>query len=322
MPRPLRIEYENACYHVMNRGRSRQNICHEEKYYQSFLNTLAEAHKRFGIQIQSYCLMKNHYHLLIKTPEGNLGRAMRHINGLYTQRYNRMKKTDGSLFRGRYKAILVEEDSYQLQLSRYIHRNPLEAGVKEKLELYPWSSYAHYLGKAKSAEWLYPQEVLAQLNTQRHVFEKYQAYVAQGIDEELKQFYNKGNIVPYLGSDSFREWAYQQRKTDKYALTKEIQKIFRPSIESIISKTSRHFKVSKKSITQSQRGRVKNNIPRWVAMYLAQEMAAAKLKEIAEQFGLKSIGSIPTTIKKLKCLLAKDEVLSKTINKMISEYDS
>ena len=92
MPRPLRIEYENACYHVMNRGRSHQDIFHDKSYYQIFLNTLAEAHKRFGIQIQCYCLMQNHYHLLIKTPEGNLGRAMRHINGLYTQRYNRMKK--------------------------------------------------------------------------------------------------------------------------------------------------------------------------------------------------------------------------------------
>ena len=128
--------------------------------------------------------------------------------------------------------------------------------------------------------------------------------------------------MPYLGSDSFREWAYQQRKTDKSVLTKEIQKIFRPSVESIIIKTSHHFKVSKKSITQSQRGRVKNNIPRWVAMYLAQEIAAAKLKEIAELFGLKSVGSIPTAIKKLKCLLDKDEVLSNTINKMINEYDS
>ena len=134
MPRPLRIEYENACYHVMNRGRSKQKIFHNEEYYQVFLSTLAQAHKRFSIQIQSYCLMSNHYHLLVKTPEGNLGRAMRHINGIYTQRYNRMKKTDGSLFRGRYKAILVEEDSYQLQLSRYIHRNPIEAKVVEQLE--------------------------------------------------------------------------------------------------------------------------------------------------------------------------------------------
>jgi REP element-mobilizing transposase RayT len=307
MPRPLRIEYENACYHVMNRGRSHQDIFHDKSYYQSFLNTLAEAHKRFGIQIQCYCLMQNHYHLLIKTPEGNLGRAMRHINGLYTQRYNRMRKTDGSLFRGRYKGILVEEDSYQLQLSRYIHRNPLEAGFKEKLERYPWSSYAYYLGKIKSPEWLYPQDVFAQLNAQSKVYEKYQTYIEQGVDEELKQFYAKVNMVPFLGSDSFREWAYKQRNTDEQVLTRETQKIFRPGIESIIAKTSLYFKVSPGSITQSQRGRVTNNIPRWVAMYLAREIAAAKLKEIAVMFGLKSVGSIATTIKKLNALLEKDK---------------
>jgi len=120
---------------VINRGRSHQDIFHEEKDYQSFLNTLAEAHKRFGLQIQSYCcLMQNHYHLLIKMPEGNLGRAMQHINGLYTQRYNRMRKTDGPLFRGRYKAILVEEDSYQLQLSRYSVRIDIEIRLKQKLK--------------------------------------------------------------------------------------------------------------------------------------------------------------------------------------------
>ena len=322
MPRPLRIEYEDACYHVMNRGRARHDIFHDKKYYQAFLNTLAEAHRRFGIQVQSYCLMSNHYHLLIKTPEANLGRAMRHINGVYTQRYNRMKKTDGSLFRGRYKAILVEEDSYQLQLSRYIHRNPLEAGIIKKLEAHPWSSYIYYLGKAELPEWLYPHDVLAQLNSRDKVLEKYQAYVAQGVDEELKQLYSRGNIIPYLGSDSFREWAYQQRKTDEQVLTNEVQKIFSPSVESIILKVSEHFNVSQKSITQSQRGRVKNNIPRWVAMYLAQEIARAKLKEIAEIFGLKSVGSIPTTIKKLKGLLDKDEVLLNIVEKMISEYDS
>jgi len=129
MPRPLRIEYEDAYYHVMNRGRSHQAIFHSEEFFDAFLTVLAEAHQRFGIQIMCYCLMSNHYHLLVKTPQANLGRAMRHINGVYTQRHNRLKQTDGPLFRGRYKAICVGEDSYQLQLSRYIHQNPLEAGI-------------------------------------------------------------------------------------------------------------------------------------------------------------------------------------------------
>ena len=105
MPRPVRIEYEGACYHVMNRGRGRQPIFRATAYFQAFLETLAEAHERFGVVIHGYCLMGNHYHLLLQTPHGNLGRVMRHMNGVYTQRYNRLKPTDGPLFRGRYKAI-------------------------------------------------------------------------------------------------------------------------------------------------------------------------------------------------------------------------
>jgi len=108
MPRPQRIEYPDAYYHVMNRGRGRQAIFHNEAYYQTFLETIKEASSRFGMEVHAYCLMGNHYHLLIKTPLGNLSRCMRHVNGVYTQRYNRLKNTDGSLFRGRFKAVLVE----------------------------------------------------------------------------------------------------------------------------------------------------------------------------------------------------------------------
>ena len=126
MPRLLRIEYENAFYHVMNRGRARETIFHNEAYYKAFLITLDEASKRFDCVIHAYCLMGNHYHLLLQTPKANLSRIMRHINGVYTQRHNRLKLVDGPLFRGRFKAILVDADSYLLQLSRYIHRNPIE----------------------------------------------------------------------------------------------------------------------------------------------------------------------------------------------------
>ena len=93
MPRPQRIEYENAFYHVMNRGRGRQVIFHDDEYYQAFLDTLGEAQQRFQCVIHAYCLMGNHYHLLIETPNANLSRIMRHVNGVYTQRYNRLKHT-------------------------------------------------------------------------------------------------------------------------------------------------------------------------------------------------------------------------------------
>lgn len=167
MSRPLRVEYEDAYYHVMNRGGGRQVVFHDDDYYHLFLDTLVEAHSRFGLQVLSYCLMGNHYHLLVKTPRGNLGRGMQHINGVYTQRYNRLRRTDGPLFRGRYKAIIVENDSYQLQVSRYIHRNPVEAHLVDRLEDYPWSSYPAFINKGACPPWLYRDEILDQLNVKR-----------------------------------------------------------------------------------------------------------------------------------------------------------
>jgi len=322
MPRPLRIEYENAYYHVMNRGRDRQNIFHNEEYYEAFLLSLSEAHQRFGIQILCYCLMSNHYHLLVKTPEANLGRAMRHINGLYTQRHNRLKRTDGSLFRGRYKAICVEEDSYQLQLSRYIHRNPIEAGMVEQLESYPWNSYTFYVKKKKAPQWLYTQEVLEQLHVKRRVREKYRAYVELGIDEEIANFYGKENLSPYLGSQRFRDWAYKHKDTDELSVSKEMLQLFRPGLDEIVNNVVKEFKVSKESIIQSRRGRVANNIPRWVSMYMAQQYGSLKLKEIAEGFGLKRTGSIPTTIKKLMVALDDDRKLLRKFNRIKSQYDT
>ncbi|MET1257584.1 transposase, partial [Aliikangiella maris] len=169
MPRPLRIEYEDAYYHVMSRGRDkgRRNIFHSEKFYTAFLETLAEACERFEIVV--HALMTNHYHLLVQTPLGNLGRAMRHINGVYTQRHNRLKNTDGPLFRGRYKSILVEKDSYLLQLSRYIHRNPIETKrpMVTQLENYPWSSYPAYVNQVESEDWLEREQVYQMLGNKQ-----------------------------------------------------------------------------------------------------------------------------------------------------------
>ena len=214
MPRPIRIEYENAYYHVMNRGGGRRTLFHNESYFEAFLKTLGEAHQRFAVQVLSYCLMSNHYHLLLKTPEANLGRAMRHINGVYTQRHNRMKKTDGSLFRGRYKAICIEEDRYQLQLSRYIHRNPIEAKLVDNLEEYPWSSYSYFINHKKAPEWLYLDEIYQQVGGVSNKRNRYKEFVELGVDEEIKQFYSREDSLPYLGSDDCRQWVYY-RKTPK-----------------------------------------------------------------------------------------------------------
>ena len=154
MSRPLRIIYPGAFYHIMNRGAGYGEIFDNDLHRQIFLELLGELHETFKVNIHAYCLMDNHYHLLLETPLANLSRAMRHLNGVYTQRYNRDTKSDGQLFRGRYKAILVDVDTYLLNVSRYIHRNPIEAGIVRKAEKYVWSSYPAYIGKVNRPSWL------------------------------------------------------------------------------------------------------------------------------------------------------------------------
>jgi putative transposase len=146
MSRPARIEFPGAYYHVMNRGRARQNIFHNASDFEQFLATLEEASSRFSTEAYAYCLMTNHYQLLIKTPIGNLQRAMR----VYTQRYNCKHRTDGALFCGSYKSILVDSDEYLLHLSKYIHLNPVEVKMVENLDSYCWSSYPAFVGKQKA----------------------------------------------------------------------------------------------------------------------------------------------------------------------------
>jgi len=315
MPRPLRIEYEDAYYHVMNRGRARQKVFHGKTYYDAFLSAIDEAHSRFGVEVLCYCLMGNHYHLLLKTPDANLGRVMRHINGVYTQRYNRLKRTDGPLFRGRYKAICVEEDSYQLQVSRYIHRNPLEAKITRDLAAFEWSSYQYYVASDKKPpDWLCQSDIYNQLGANSRKKERYKAFVEMGVDEEIKTFYGKGNIMPYLGSDEFRSWAYSRRATDEAAVTDKDRSAFKPGITKIAQTVATIFKVDVKTIYKAKRG--ETNIPRWISMHLSQELADAKLVEIAREFGLSKTGSIPTTIKKLKALIENDTKLSRRIENM------
>jgi len=147
MSRPLRIEYPGAFYHIMNRGRARHRIYRNQADYQRFIHLLSETCAMWAIRVHVYSLMPNHYHLLMETPRGNVSRAMRHLDGVYTQRYNRAHGSDGTLFRGRYKAILIDKDSYLLQVVRYIHLNPIQAKIVREPGDHPWTSHRYYTGK-------------------------------------------------------------------------------------------------------------------------------------------------------------------------------
>jgi len=161
MSRPLRIEFPGAWYHVMNRGRRSEKICIKRRDYETYLKTLKEASKLWTVNIAAYSLMPNHYHLLINTPKGNLSRFMRHLNGIYTQMFNINNKCEGQLFKGRFKSILVDGDSYLLQLLRYIHRNPIRANLVKQIDNFEWSSHLGYISKSKKWDWLYKDFMLS-----------------------------------------------------------------------------------------------------------------------------------------------------------------
>ncbi len=152
MARPLRIEYEGAFYHITSRGNDRQDIFFSKVDYEKFKEYLDKSQEKYGYSLHCYILMTNHYHLLIETPNANMSKIMHYINGSYTNYINRKRRKHGHLFQGRYKAILVDRDSYLLELSRYIHLNPVRAGMVEKPENYPYGSYCDYIRKNKDED--------------------------------------------------------------------------------------------------------------------------------------------------------------------------
>lgn len=275
-------------------------IFHGEAYYQAFLDSLRESHDRFGMEIHAYCLMGNHYHLLVKTPRGNLSRCMRHINGLYTQRYNRLQKTDGPLFRGRFKSIIVDRDTYLLSVTRYIHRNPIdmEKPLVRDLSLYPWSSYPAYINRAAAPHWLYRNETYG-LFRSGHPYRRYQRYVETGgPDTGLLEFYGKAHLPPVLGSVSFQEAILKKpwRHTKPEKLRKQIHGC--PAIHDIIQRVAKEYDLDEGVICYAQRG--KTNIPRQIAMYLCHTQTDHSLSTIAAQFGLNHVSGVTQQVRRLK----------------------
>ena len=318
MPRPQRIEYPNAYYHVMNRGRGRQSIFHSEAYYQTFLETIKEASSRFGMEVHAYCLMGNHYHLLIKTPLGNLSRCMRHVNGVYTQRYNRLKNTDGPLFRGRFKAVLVESDAYLLQLTRYIHRNPIDMKrpLVAELVTYPWSSYPAYLNKSPAPLWL-NREFSYQLLGKKNRYQAYRRFVEQGVDEEILAFYGKGNLKPVLGSDEFIESVLSEIELNRPYFNELQDRL--PAISTIVTAVAQQMKVEEKSIYASARGRRSANPARWMALFLSREVGKHSLNDICQAFGMTHISGVAQAIKSLNMAVDDNKKLSKAKNILIHD---
>ncbi len=237
MARPLRIEYPGAVYHITSRGNEKKLIFKDERDREIFLDTLSQVDKRYNWLCHAYCLMNNHYHLIIETPDGNLSAGMRQLNGVYTQAFNRQHNRVGHLFQGRYKGILIQKDSHLLEVCRYVVLNPVRAKAVKKPEQWRWSSYQATAGIEKPHPCLSTEWILNQFGSTRRIAEKaYRKFVEDGIKQE--SIWEAVRAQSILGEEEFTATLtdYLRGKKDIAELPKSQRYIDRPSLEKIFSK--------------------------------------------------------------------------------------
>lgn len=204
MARPLRVEYDGAVYHITSRGNAKKPIFKDDEDRKTFLDILHKVNKRYNWLCHAYCLMNNHYHLIIETPDGNLSKGMRQLNGVYTQSFNKRHDRVGHIFQGRYKAILIQKESHLLEVCRYVVLNPVRAKTVQYIEEWEWSSYKATAGKERLLPCLTTNWILGQLDKKRKQAEKeYREFVEAGIGEKGIWRELKGQSV--LGREDFVE---------------------------------------------------------------------------------------------------------------------
>ena len=320
MGRPVRIEYPGALYHITSRGNEKKEIFLTDEDRAKFLNILRDYHERYGILVHAYVLLDNHYHLILETPRGNLLKVMHGLNGSYTGYFNRKYRRVGHLLQGRYRAILVDKDEYLLPLSRYVHLNPVRAGIVESPEKYPWSSYGGYIGKAKKEDWVEYTWVLSQFDRGLERAEKkYKGYVAEGVlgvaESPLKALF--AQVV--LGGENFKDRIMGVLKGKK--LGAEIvarRKLIRsPTLEEIVRGVSEAFGVKKEGILL---GGKRLNPGRNVALYLAQRYTGLGNEEIGRVFGGLHYSAVSKAAARVREAMATDRELGKIVMKLDSHF--
>ena len=303
MARPLRITYSGAFYHVTTRGNEQKDVFWSKADREKFLVYLASAVTRYEAVIHAYCLMSNHYYLLLETPTGNLTEIMHHINGAYTTYFNVKRKRFGHLFQGRYKALLVEADAYLAQLSRYIHLNPVRARIVARPEGYAWSSYRSYIGSAQSPPWLKTSFILGGFRAEADGAKKrYRAFVEDLLDKEydnpLKEAF--GSLI--LGSTAFREMITEQH-LDFHQSARDVPAlslfVSRPSLEAIVN-----------AVTEALGSQPK--IARQASVYLCHRYSGEKLRDIGNMFKVRE-SAVSEASRLFAVKLAENEELAEQV---------
>ena len=309
MARPLRIEYPNAFYHVIQRGTEKRNIFLTDRDNETFLSYINRAHHAYGIFMHTYTLMKNHYHLIAETPRANLNKAMHYINASYAIYFNTKEKRVGPLYQGRYKAILIQEDEYIHQLSRYIHLNPVRAGIVKDPAGYPWSSYRYFVSQATPPKWLRIDLILTMFGIN---FKKakvlYRDFVLSGIGKEKSIILNDTKKGCILGNDIF----YESIKR-KFVNQREDPEI--PEIRQLKKNTAAIFDCIIDMVKEKVRGNAQ--LQKKVCIYFLRKHTDITLRGIADYYGNMNYKNVSTIYQRVH----KQRTKSKSLDELLEQIE-
>ncbi len=318
MGRPLRIEFENAVYHITSRGNERKKIYRDDGDKEKFLELLEDYKNRYNFLIHCFVLMDNHYHLVIETLRPNLIKIMHGLNSGYTGYFNKKYKRSGHLFQGRYKAIIVDKENYLLELSRYVHLNPLRAKIINKPQDYKWSSYGGYIRK-KEVNNLNNYNWLLSIfgNEEKKSRRQYKEFVEEGIAKKLENPVKRavGNMI--LGSKEFIDSILVKIDRDEIgqeiANRNEILKTINP--QEVIKEVSNKYKIKPIEITNTG---TRNNEARNVAIYITRNVCELSNKETAKIFGGIKESAVSKVVKRLENNIKTNKALKQITEQLMS----
>jgi REP element-mobilizing transposase RayT len=336
MSRPLRVDVEGGWYHVTARGIERRAIYQEKRYYEHFLELLEEMSERYGVEVHAYCLMRNHYHLIIRTPHANASKAIQWLNVSYSAWYNAKLGRVGHVFQGRFGSVLIDNDgAWLLKASEYLHLNPIRTagmglgkkenraegrgyrkasadeirGRLEKLRAFNWSSYKAYAGYESSPEWLHTEVILDRSGGKEKYRRQLHLHVSRGMDPEEFECL-RGRVA--IGAAAFVE---QARKLVGKVTKEQPERGF-----------ARRLASFEKVVELVERGAVerwvdfgvrRGDVNRDLVMYLARQRSGMTLKEIGERAGGLEYKAVDKAIKRFQVRLQKDKVLRRLVEKCI-----
>lgn len=309
MARQPRVEYPGALYHVITRGNQRQKIFSDDQDRRKYLDILSRLKKFHLFRIHAYVLMVNHVHLLLETGAVPLSRIMQRLSGGYTQYFNRRHRRAGHLFQGRYKAILCDKDSYLLELSRYLHLNPVRAEAVEDPGEYGWSSYGGYIGESRGQTWLDTQEVLNQFSRKvREARKLYRKFVLEAIGEGHRGEYYEVLDGRFLGDREFAKEIKAKAESPGYVRIKIKAEAFLKAACAVLKKKTEEVRGGGK-----ERERVR---AREAICYVGRTRTELSVKSLAAALGVDAT-CVSRSVSRVESRLAEDKGMKKAVDEIV-----